>query len=865
MTRFRFGDHVLDTDRVELRGPAGLIDCEPQVFAVLAHLIEADGDLVTKNELLDAVWGGPFVSESAMTTRIKQARRVLGDDGRAQWAIKTVHGRGYRFAADVVVDEHAPPGHSSSTPAATTPRSDALQRPAAPFLGRGDDLATAVRALLDDRVRLLTLWGPGGVGKTRLAIEVARATAAGFEQPHVVVDGSRLDLPDEVPDAIARGAGFPELDTSPASLAARFGGAAVLVVVDNFEHLLPAADAVAEMLGASERIQFLVTSRAVLGLRHERVQRVAPLHAQAAGPDEVSATAFLRERALDMGARDLTADDEPALARIAARLDGLPLALELAAARLRTLRPAALEVQVAQHLDALGGLRDLPDRHQTLRATLEWSIGLLDEPSRDLLVSMGAFAGPARWDAIRVVHGGDDLARLALLVDHALVHPVSTADGEGAFALLETVRTWAEEQLQAEGRWDDVRRRHADHMAAVGNRFARALLTSDQAMATLRLSEQEADLHRALRTMESLGLLAGVRRMSVDLWRWWWGVGAGRTATRWLEVAMELDDGDPDAVRALTLLATARAATTDIAGARAALALAEALPAGDGMPEVLAARAAVAEQDRLMAGGGDAVTARTASMAAAQAYRNRGDAVLAAEMEVRAAFIAASEGDMAESERGNRAALPVLAAHGPRWEEGSVRNNLAHLALARGDTDLALVEATAARTIYDQLPFARGRWDLEETMLDIRIARGEFALARAAGEAAMEAAARGGDIDSTWTARIGLAAATVLDGEAEEAAALLLRRPLEEAAIGNRWQLFAVCALVLSLAHDDEGAMAAAALAAKYEPDLTVGEVAHLRARLDAITSGGAPDVSGLTASPAIVTARLDAISNDRA
>ncbi len=864
MTRFRVRDHVLDTDRAELVGPDGPIESEPQVFAVLQHLVEAGGELVTKDQLLDAVWGGPFVSESALTTRIKQARRLLGDDGRTQWAIKTVHGRGYRFAADVVVDEPVASGTSTSMPAATTPRSDALQRPAAPFLGRGDDLATAIGALVDDRVRLLTLWGPGGVGKTRLAIEVARATAAAFEQPHVVVDGSRLDLPEEVPDAIARAAGFPEGDMTGATLAARFGGATVLIVVDNFEHLLPAADVVAEMLGGSEGVQFLVTSRAVLGLRHERVQRVAPLHAQVTGPDEVSAAAFLRERALDMGARDLTADDEPALARIAARLDGLPLALELAAARLRTLRPAALEVQVTEHLDALGGLRDLPDRHQTLRATLEWSIGLLDEPSRDLLVSMGAFAGPARWGAIRVVHGDGDLARLALLVDHALVHPVSTADGEGAFALLETVRAWAEEQLQAEGRWDDVRRRHADHMATVGHRFGRALLTSEQAMATLRLSEQEADLHRALRTMESMGDLAGVRRMSVNLWRWWWGVGAARTGTHWLEVASKLDDGDPDAVRALTLLTIAKAATPDVAGARAALALAEAVPAGDGMPEVLAAQAAVAEQDRLLVGGSDAEAARAASMAAAQAWRDKGEPVLAAEMEVRAAFIAAAEGDMAESERGNRAALTVLAAHGPRWEEGSVRNNLAHLALARGDTDLALVEAAGARTIYDQLPFARGRWDLEETMLDIRVARGEFALARAAGEAAMHAAARGGDIDSNWTARIGLASATVLDGEPGEAAALLLRRPFEEAAVANRWQLFAVCALVLTEAHDIEGATAAATLAGQYEPDLTVGEVALLQARLAAIPATGDTDASDVSASPATVAARLDAVANGR-
>lgn len=709
---------------------------------------------------------------------------------------------------------------------------------AAPFLGRAAAVATVVDAVVVDQARLVTVWGPGGVGKTRLAIEVIRRVDDDFEDPPVIVDGGRLDGPTQLPDAIARATGLAEGESRRQDLLAGFAERHVLVLLDNLEHLLDAVDVISTLLEAGPGVFVLVTSRVVLGLRDERVLRLDPLPRTADDDGEISATDFLRARANDLGTRHLTSADDLALTRIAARLDGLPLALELAAARLRTTPAGELDVQLADRLDVLGGFRGVPDRQRTLQATLAWSVGLLDDASRNLLVAVGVFAAPARLEGIRAVGGDVDLERLAQLGDHALVQPVSTADGVSAFTVLETVRAWVATELATSGMESALRTRHAAHVADMAATAAAELLTSSQARAAQRLAEQEPDLERALRTLHDARDGPALRSLVLDLWRWWWSIGSIRTASRWLEAAETLHDGHVDHVRVLALLSLARGHSGDAGGARRALdATAQVAANHPPPPELTAARAGVALLD------GAPEEAYAAALIAAQAHDERGEPVLAAEMRVRAGLAAASHGDDDTCERHNREALEVLAAHGPRWEEASVHNNLAHLAVARGDTATALREVDAAFAVYDRLPFSRDRWIAEETLLSIHVVRGELDLARAAGLRALAGAARAGDIEFAHRVRIELAKVAVLDGKPGAAARTLLEHGLDQIPEPLKWHMYAVAAHVLSHAGNATGAATAARIANALEPDQTLVDGAQLQGVLNAVTK---PDDGGL-------------------
>ncbi|MBY5163739.1 AfsR/SARP family transcriptional regulator [Salsipaludibacter albus] len=843
--RQRLGDALVAAGR-PARGArvlAGLADGHPQdesVATSLVHALYADGRSV------DAL---------AAHRRTVEALAADGlDPSPAFRALVTGVVR-----HDLPVADRSP---SSDPPAATPARgehaaadawSSLLHPVPTPFLGRRAAVTAAVEALVEDRVRLLTLWGPGGVGKTRLALEVVDRVAALFPEPAIVVDGARIDDPADLPAAMVRAADLPERGSPMEVLAAGLSDRRVLVVVDNVEHLLAATPVFTRLLAAGDGVQVLVTSRAVLNLRTERVQAVEPL-GSTTSEGEVSAVDFLRGRAREMGATDL--DDDAALGRIATRLDGLPLALELAAARLRGTTPSRLETDLTARMDALGVLHDLPERQQTLRATVAWSVARLDRPTRDLLLALGVFAAPARLEAITAISPPAQLDRLIVLVDHALLRRVPTPDGVGAFGLLETVRRWAADELASSGRGDPVRRRHADHHAAEVAVASAALETSSQASATRRLAELEADVERSLRTFRDLEDHRALRTLVLDLWRWWWGVAATRTAARWLQVAA----GGPDSVdrvRVLSHLALVRATLGDPLGARGALRAAESVDLPADPPELDVARWIVALDD------GALDEAASAADRAARAYDALGRDVLAAEMRVRGAVVAATAGDPSSSEQANRDALAVLARHGPRWEEASVRNNLAHLALMRGDTDTALAEARASLATFDRLPFARDRWVALETLLTIHVARGELDRAREVGQVAIREARRVGDRESVQRVRIGLAEAAMRADDPAEAAELLLQTPPEKVPVALQWHLLAVCVEVLAAAEDDAGASDAATLASRHDPSLLVfggdrlaAGVARWATRAGSGVDGVEPDLTALATRLRVVATR---------
>jgi predicted ATPase/DNA-binding SARP family transcriptional activator len=328
--------------------------------------------------------------------------------------------------------------------------------PASPgaLLGRERELAELAALLRGAEVRLITLTGAGGSGKTRLALEVARRAAPAFANGAVFVDLAPLRDPQLVPRAIASAIGIEEPTDAREALRSALANRELLVLPDNAEHLPAAFPVFAELLAEAPRVSLLVTSRVVLHLSGEHVYPVEPLP-----PDSARALFHERGRSVAPNLR-LSEEDERAIAAICARLDGLPLAIELAAGRMRSLTPAELLERLEPRMPLLaGGPHDLPARQRTLRATLEWSYELLETSERRDLERAAVFAGGFGLEAAEVVCE-TTVDRLASLVDHNLLQH-RRRHGISRYTMLETIREYALELLDASSEADDVRRRHA--------------------------------------------------------------------------------------------------------------------------------------------------------------------------------------------------------------------------------------------------------------------------------------------------------------------------------------------------------------------------------------------------------------------
>ena len=396
-----------------------------------------------------------------------------------------------------------------------------LPAPVSPLVGRRLELAAVQSILRRDDVRLVTLTGPGGSGKTRLALAVAEALAPGLRDCAAFVDLSSITDAALVRPRVAQAL---EVD-DPAELAARLQGASLLLVLDNLEQLEDAAEPIAGLLRDAPGLRVVATSRMPVRLSGEHEYPVPPLPVADPGRPlaEIAASEAVALFAARAGAVDpsfaLTAATAPAVARICRRLDGLPLAIELAAARVRALPLAAIEERLERALDLLvGGARDLPARQRTLRATLDWSNALLGEDERLLLARTSVFAGGFTLDALAGVLGGDPALGLEALVEASLVR----RRGE-RFHLLETVREYALERLRACGEEQEYRRRHVAWFLELAERAWASILEGGDAEAQgLRLLDDEQDnLRGALAwAIEAGDVETEVRLLETQRWLW---------------------------------------------------------------------------------------------------------------------------------------------------------------------------------------------------------------------------------------------------------------------------------------------------------------------------------------------------------
>jgi predicted ATPase/class 3 adenylate cyclase len=421
------------------------------------------------------------------------------------------------------------------------------------FLGREAEIA-AVGALLAKH-RLLTLTGPGGTGKTRLSLEVGARALRHYPDGVFFVELAAISDSELVPSTIAQALSLPDSGgRSPVErLVDHIGAKRVLLVLDNFEQVTGAAASVNQLLAACPNLGVVVSSRSTLGVSGEQEYPVPPLEL----PDpanlpslarlsqfEAVALFIERARAVKPGF-EVTNENAPAVAEICVRLDGLPLAIELAAARIRILTPQAMLGRLGDRLGLLSrGARDLPARQQTLRGAIAWSHDMLDEAERSLFAGLSVFVGGAGLDEIERVCGpemsGEVLDALSSLVEKSLLRQPEDEGGEPRFVMLETIREFAIAQAVDRGRWEALRDRHLEVFASMAEGSGPLVMGSDKRRWLDRLEEDHDNLRAALSWAVERGQAEAALPMVASLWRFWQMRGHLVEGLERVEVALAL-------------------------------------------------------------------------------------------------------------------------------------------------------------------------------------------------------------------------------------------------------------------------------------------------------------------------------------
>ncbi|MFL5761868.1 MAG: tetratricopeptide repeat protein [Thermomicrobiales bacterium] len=537
-----------------------------------------------------------------------------------------------------------------------------------PFLGRDREVASVRENLERNDVRLLTLTGPGGTGKTRLALQVAADLVEGYADGAWFVELEEATDADLVAAAIARALGVRETGGHSLwdSLIEFLKAKRLLLVLDNFEQVAHAAPIVGKLLAAAPAAKVLVTSRIRLGIQAEHDLHIPPLglpprNVRETSPEQLAQYEAVRlfvDRAQAAKADfQLTQTNAAAVAAICRELDGLPLAIELAAARVRMLPPQALLKRLEDKLGLLiGGARDRPERQQTMRAAIAWSHDLLTPLAQTFFGRLSVFAGGWYFEAAETIAGRggevDVLDELESLVDHSLVRQEETAEGEPRFAMLAAVREFARDQLEAAGGGEAelTHMLHAEYLLQVAETAETYLTGPEQASWLDRLESEHDNLRAALAWFQGEKETEQGLRLAAALRRFWYVRGYPSEGRQWLDAFL---DGDSSTLSSL------RGKALDTAGAMAMV-------------------------------QGDHETAARLTEAALACYDAANDRSGLARARAQLGLVAMERGDHALAERHHEAALSLYREAADSRGIGMVSGNLGLLASQRGDIERAI-------------------------------------------------------------------------------------------------------------------------------------------------------------------------------
>jgi len=567
---------LLRTQRLLLRGE-GVVPLGSRALDLLIALVDHAGDVVGKEVLKSHVWPNTVVEDANIKVQIATLRRALGDGRGGARYVATVSGRGYSFVAPLTIDEPAETSERT-IPAMLPqvgPRKRAHNLPTLPtrLVGRADDASKVAQGLSD--VRLITIVGPGGCGKTSVALAVAERVIREYENGVWLVELAPIADPDLVPSAVASVVGIDvSADDSLPGLVRALSDQRMLVVLDNCEHVIDIAASLAVgLLRGAPGVHVLATSRERLRVQGEQVHHLGPLATPPAGA-RLGATEAVRYPAVELfvaraaassGGFVLRDEDAPVVGEICRKLDGLPLAIEIAAARFDAFGVRELSARLEDRLRFLThGRRDDLARHQTMRATLDWSYGLLSRREQRKLRRLAIFAGGFSLEAAEAIIGDPGAAysevtdQLLELVAKSLV----AADVRGAkprYRLLEITRAYALEKLAEAGEAEAVARRHADYYLGLLEAAASAPVKSAECDRYAAFAAEIDNLRAALEWAFARG---GDAALAVTLAAAsgpvWLEMSLLTECRRWMEAAIsKLADADAVGTRQEMTLQTA--------------------------------------------------------------------------------------------------------------------------------------------------------------------------------------------------------------------------------------------------------------------------------------------------------------------